>query len=77
MKIEILSPDRMIFQGEADAVQLPGLDGSLGVLKNHAPLISALTKGQVKVTTGGQDSFYDINGGVVEVFKNRVIVLSE
>lgn len=77
MTIEILSPDKLIFSGEADAIQLPGLDGSLGVLKNHAPLISALEKGLVKITAGGQDSHYEINGGVVEVFKNRVIVLSE
>lgn len=77
MKIEILSPDRLIFQGEADAIQLPGLDGSLGILQNHAPLISSLKKGEIKLTKDGQNQFFEINGGVAEVFKNKVIVLSE
>jgi len=77
MNVEILSPDKQIFKGEADALQVPGLDGLLGILKNHAPLISALASGKVKVTSGGQDSFYEIKGGVIEVFKNKVIILAE
>lgn len=77
MRLEILSPDKMIFEGEADAVQLPGMDGSLGILRNHAPMISSLKEGKVKVTVEGKESFFDINGGVVEVFRNKVIVLSE
>ncbi len=49
MQLEIITPERKIFKGEADAVQFPGLDGSFQVLNGHAPIISALAKGEVKV----------------------------
>lgn len=49
MQLEIITPETKIFSGEADAVQLPGLDGLFQVLNNHAPIISALVKGTVKV----------------------------
>lgn len=77
MKVDILSPDKTIFQGEADALQLPGKDGSFGILENHAPLIATLTEGKVKITKNGKDDFYDVKGGVVEVVRNKVIILSE
>ncbi|GAB4374505.1 MAG: hypothetical protein Kow0075_00220 [Salibacteraceae bacterium] len=77
MTVEIITPDRQIFNGEADAVQLPGINGSFGVLNNHAPLIAALRKGRVKITVGNDDTTFDIDGGVVEVKNNRVIVLAE
>jgi len=77
MKLEILSPDALLFEGEVEAIQLPGKDGSLGILNSHAPLISSLREGKVKITQNGNDSFFDINGGVVEVVNNKVIVLSD
>lgn len=49
MQVEIITPEREIFKGEAEAVQFPGLDGSFQVLSNHAPIISALVEGEVKV----------------------------
>jgi F-type H+-transporting ATPase subunit epsilon len=77
MKVEILSPDKLIFEGEADSIQLPGKDGSLGILNNHAPIIASLKNGQVTVTSNGNNQTFDINGGVAEVVKNRVIILAE
>lgn len=78
MQLEIIAPDKNIFSGEAKAVKLPGIGGSFGILDNHAPLISALKKGQIKVTTdGGNEELFDVNGGVVEVMKNKVIILAE
>lgn len=78
MQLEIISPDQNIFSGEAKAVQCPGIDGSFGILDNHAPLISALKKGQLKVTDSSNNvEHYDINGGVVEVLSNKVIILAE
>lgn len=78
MKIEILTPDQTIFTGEAALVQLPGIDGSFEILKNHAPLISALGPGQIKVQDQNKkDQFFEIKGGVVEVLKNKVLVLAE
>jgi F-type H+-transporting ATPase subunit epsilon len=77
MQVEILSPDKNLFKGEATALLLPGSDGKLGVLNNHAPLIATLQKGQVKITTAEGEKVFDVNDGVVEVLKNKVIILAE
>jgi F-type H+-transporting ATPase subunit epsilon len=78
MKIEIINPDQTIFEGEVDLVQLPGKDGSFEVLNNHAPLISVLKEGKVKVIDKDKKSlFFEIKGGVIEVHKNKVLVLAE
>ena len=77
MKLEIISPDKKLFEGEVKSVSLPGSDGSLGILNNHAPMISALKAGNVKVTDNHGVQNFPINGGVVEVLKNKVIVLAE
>jgi F-type H+-transporting ATPase subunit epsilon len=78
MKVEILSPDTLIFEGEATSLRLPGKDGSFGILNNHAPIISTLVEGNVELTDeGGNTMEFAINGGVVEVLQNKVIVLSD
>ena len=77
MNLEIITPDTVIYTGEADLVQLPGIDGSFEILQNHAPLISALQKGKIKVKRGSSEEFYEINGGVIEVLKNKVQVLAQ
>lgn len=78
MFIEIISPDKKIFSGEVSLVQLPGTDGSFEVLKNHAPIISTLTKGKIKLIDLEKTMQYiEINSGVVEVRKNKIIVLAE
>ena len=78
MKVEILSPDTLIFEGEATSLRLPGKDGSFGILNNHAPIISTRVEGNVELTDeGGNTKEFAINGGVVEVLQNKVIVLSD
>ena len=77
MVLEIISPDKMIFQGEVDSLQLPGKSGSFGILNNHAPIIATLQAGTVKVQQDGSEKLFEISGGVVEVVKNKEIVLSE
>lgn len=77
MHVEIITPDQELFKGEASFVSVPGVDGSMGYLENHAPLITVLKAGQVKVTTGSGEKFFEVKGGVVEVLKNKVIVLAE
>ena len=77
MFLEIISPEKKIFSGDAETVKLPGVDGSFGVLDNHAPIIAALKKGIVKVTDSKKNvEHLEINGGVVEVLPNKVIVLA-
>ena len=80
MKVEIITPDSNIFTGDdVGLIQLPGIDGSFEVLNNHAPLISVLKKGKIKVINKGEkeEQFFDINGGVIEVSNNKVLVLAE
>ncbi len=76
MHVEIITPDRKVYEGEATAVRFPGTDGSFEVLNNHAPLIAALREGDVTVTGAGGGTFH-ISGGIVEVLRNQVIVLAE
>ena len=77
MELEIVTPDRTIFKGEADLVQLPGIDGSFEILNNHAPLISVLKHGFIKVKKNKEEDFYEVKSGVVEVLNNKVLVLAE
>jgi F-type H+-transporting ATPase subunit epsilon len=79
MQVEIITPDKEIFKGEVQLVQLPGIDGSFEILNNHAPLISALKKGKIKLkkTKESRDEFFEINGGVIEVLNNKVLILAE
>jgi F-type H+-transporting ATPase subunit epsilon len=76
MELEILSPDKKIYAGEIKLVKLPGSKGSFEVLKNHAPIISTLEKGEIKVIDINDDiQRFEISDGVVEVLENRIIVL--
>jgi F-type H+-transporting ATPase subunit epsilon len=77
MNVEIITPDTTIYKGEAELVQLPGIDGSFEIMENHAPLISALDKGKIKVKKSGKEEFYEINGGVIEVLNNKVLILAQ
>jgi F-type H+-transporting ATPase subunit epsilon len=78
MKVEIITPEQTLFEGEGSMVFLPGSDGGLGVLNNHAPLISSLKKGVVRVKdSGGKEHRFEVKGGTVEVFKNKVTILAE
>jgi F-type H+-transporting ATPase subunit epsilon len=78
MKVEIINPDKTVYSGEADVVQLPGKDGSFEILNNHAPIISVLRKGKIKIVDSDKKvEFFEINGGVIEVVKNKVLILAE
>ena len=78
MNIEIINPDKLIFSGQVNLVQLPGKDGSFEILNNHAPLISILKKGKVKIIDNNKNTeFFEIEGGLIEVLKNKVLILAE
>ncbi len=92
MKLEILTPEAKLFEGNASYVQVPGIDGQLGVLDNHAPLITSLGEGSIRIKSDGQpelikedrlgsasdcDYAFDVNGGTVEVLNNKVVILAE
>lgn len=77
MNLEIITPDKTIFKGEVDLVQLPGIDGSFEILNNHAPLISALKEGKIKIKKEKTEDFFEVKAGVIEVLDNKVLVLAE
>lgn len=78
MNIEIINPDKIIFSGEVNLVQLPGKDGSFEILNKHAPLISILKEGKIKIIDKNKNTqFFDIKGGVIEVLHNNVLILAE
>ena len=78
MNIEIYTPEKTVFKGEAEAVILPGAGGQFEVLKNHAPLISTLDEGQLIVAESGNNrATYEIKAGFVEVLNNNVSILVE
>ena len=79
MNLEILTPEKKLYSGEVYGVQMPGISGSFEVLEKHAPLVSALKAGRLKVLKDKQNHFvyFDIQGGFVEVLNNKVTVLAE
>lgn len=78
MDLQIITPDKELFRGQAKRVTVPGVDGSMGFLDHHAPLITVLKAGEVKVTLpDDQVQRFALKGGVVEVSNNTVIVLAE
>ena len=78
MFLEIITPSKKIYSGEVTLVKFPGNDGSFEILENHAPIISTLEEGQIKVIDHHKEvSFFDINGGVVEAKSNKIVVLVE
>lgn len=80
MQLEILTPEKKLYSGEIYGIQLPGISGSFEVLEKHAPLVSALGKGSIKVLldkSGNNTTRFTISGGFIEVLDNRVSVLVE
>ena len=77
MNLEILTPEKKIFEGEVVSATFPGADGSFQVLNNHAPLIGLLKEGTVEYKSKDTTGKVVITGGVVEVLKNQVILLAD
>ncbi len=75
--LEIVTPERLAFSGEVDAVVLPGIDGELGVLPHHAPLVSTLGVGELRYRTGGREESFAIAGGFLQVRPDKVVVMAE
>ena len=78
MLLEIITPETKVFEGEVKSVLLPGTNGKFEILNNHAPIISTLTAGQVRVINkNDKKELFDINGGVIEMQNNKIIVLAD
>jgi len=78
MKIEIITPDKKVYEGDIKSVRVPGKKGSFQVLKDHAPIISTLESGLVvMVDLDGKETILEISGGVIEVKTNKIILLAD
>ena len=78
MKIEIITPDRKVYSGDIKSIRVPGKKGSFQILKDHAPIVSTLENGPViMVDQEGNETIYDISGGVIEAKMNTIILLAE
>ncbi len=78
MKLEIITPDKKLYEGDVKYASFPGSEGSFGVLNNHAAMIATLKKGNIELTEENNNNVsFAVKGGVVEILKNKVIVLAE
>ena len=78
MQLEIITPENKLFEGSVSSVQLPGVEGKFEILNDHAPIISILTKGNIRVIdTNNKTELFKINSGVVEMQNNKIIVLAD
>tara|TARA_Y100001933_G_C18970017_1_gene552077 strand:- start:927 stop:1163 length:237 start_codon:yes stop_codon:yes gene_type:complete len=78
MKLEILTPEKKLFNGEVISVQVPGKSGRFEMLNNHMPIVSSLNKGTIKITdTNNKTQEIKINSGVIELKNNSIIILAE
>ncbi|MGE0569275.1 MAG: ATP synthase F1 subunit epsilon [Bacteroidia bacterium] len=78
MQLEIITPDKKLYEGNVKSAIFPGAEGSFGVLNNHAATISTLKKGVIELIEENDNKLsFEIAGGVAEVFKNKVIVLAD
>jgi len=76
MNLEIISPDKVIFSGDVVSVQLPGTDGYFEVLNDHAPIISSLKQGKIRILLeNGEKQIFETNKGFAEVLNNKITVL--
>jgi len=73
--VELINPTKIIYKGEIDTIWLPGIVSPFQVLPNHAPLLSVLDKGTIKIKINGQFKNFDIDGGIVEVKNNKLRIL--
>ena len=78
MILEIITPEKEVFKGEVNSVKFPGTSGDFEILNDHAPIISTLTNGNIRVITADNTTEnFSINGGVIEMQQNKIIVLAD
>ena len=77
LRLEIVTAERMVYSEDVDMVIAPGIEGQLGILPHHAPLMTTLQAGELRVKSGGEELYLAISGGFLEVRPDRVIVLAD
>jgi F-type H+-transporting ATPase subunit epsilon len=77
LHLEIVTPERQAYEDEVDSVVCPGIEGELGILPHHAPLLTTLGVGELRIRKGDQEEFFAIAGGFLQVRPDRVVVMAE
>lgn len=77
LKVSVISPEASLFEGEADAVVAPAFDGEVGILTGHAPLMTLLGKGELRIGSDASQRKFTIEGGFLQVVNNQVRVVTE
>ena len=77
LRLEIVTPERLAYEDDVDAVNVPGIEGELGILPHHAPLVSTLGFGELRIRKGGAEEIFAIVGGFVQVRPDKVVVMAE
>lgn len=77
LQLEIVTPERLAYQDEVDMVLVPGIEGELGILPHHTPLVSLLGIGELKIRKGGDEETFAIVGGFLQVRPDKVVVMAE
>lgn len=78
MLVEIITPDAKLFKGEVVSIKLPGTNGGFEILNNHAPILSTLSSGEISIDVKkGETKSFQIQGGVIEMQNNKIIVLAD
>src|SRR3972149_7955119 len=77
LNLDIVTAERVVFSQEVDSVVAPGIEGELGILPKHAPLLTALNLGELRIKTGGEEITMAIGGGFLEVMPDKVVVLAD
>ena len=75
--LEIVTPERQVFSEEVDSVVCPGVEGELGVLPHHAPLLTTLGVGELRIRRGSEEEYFAIAGGFLQVRPDKVVVMAE
>ncbi len=77
MKLQILTPDKAVFEGEVDALLVPGAAGPFEILKDHAPILSSMVAGLLRVRIVHKETYYNVTSGFLEFHNNQAVVLAE
>lgn len=77
IRCEIVSQDRIVFQGDVDIVVIPGGAGEMGILPHHSPVLTVINFGVIRVRSGGAEQFFTVSGGVAEVQPDQVTILAD
>jgi F-type H+-transporting ATPase subunit epsilon len=77
MKVDIISAERIVYSDEVDVIIVPGVEGYLGILPHHAPMITAIKPGDITIRKDGAETILSVSGGFIEVMDNKVTVLAD